>query len=120
MKDKRSLPLPFLILILAGIASLFTVIADRATPARPAQDNSLQMQTVEQERMAELYFRVLSWVSDLKAQPIHPAKAAPQPAAVPKVVSVPRERRRLGRVEYCAFPATEKTAGALPVKACLN
>ena len=57
MKNKQVLPIPFLILILAGLVSLFSIVATRRSPASTVRDDSLQMQTVEQERMAAIYFR---------------------------------------------------------------
>jgi hypothetical protein len=67
------------------------------------RDDSLQMQTVEQERAAELYFRILSWLSDVTPRATKPAKANPQPAPAPRVVKSPRQRVRQGRIEFCVF-----------------
>ena len=93
MKNKRALPIPFLILILAGVVSLFSILADRGSRASMVKDDSLQMQTVEQERMAAIYFRILSWLSDLTPRAAEPAKANPQPAPGPQVVKAPRRLR---------------------------
>ena len=68
MKNKGVLPIPFLILILAGVVSLFSILAGRGAKASMVKDDSLQMQTVEQERIAEFYFRTLSWLSDVIPQ----------------------------------------------------
>lgn len=103
MKNKRVLPIPFLILILAGVVSLFSIAADRGSRAGMVRDDSLQMQTVEQERMAAFYFRILSWLSDLTPRAAEPAKANPQPAHVPQSTKAPRRRARQGRIELCTL-----------------
>ncbi len=80
------------------------------------RDDSLQMQTVEQERAAEFYFRVLSWLSDITPRTAKPAKASPQPTPAPRVVKSPRQRVRQGRIEYCVFRyARNLTTGKLRV-----
>jgi hypothetical protein len=103
MKPKQSLPIPFLILILAGVVSLYSIIAGRVSGAATVQDNSLQMQTVEQERVAEIYFQVLSWLSDVTHRTAEPVQAKPQPAAEPQVAKGPRHRECKVNVALCAF-----------------
>jgi hypothetical protein len=80
MKNKRNLPIPFLVLTLAGMVSLFSILATRSSRAGMVREDSLQMQTVEQERMAALYFRILSWLSDVTPRATEPVKATPEPA----------------------------------------
>ena len=103
MKNKQVLPIPFLILILAGLVSLFSIVATRRSPASTVRDDSLQMQTVEQERMAAIYFRILSWLSDVTPRAAEPVKANPQPAPISPAGKTPRRQERLNRVELCAF-----------------
>jgi hypothetical protein len=103
MKNKRGLPIPFLILILAGVVSLFSILADRGSKASMVRDDSLQMQTVEQERMAAIYFQILSWLSDISPRAIEPANSNPQSAPVPQVVKLPRRSDGQGRIELCTF-----------------
>ena len=113
MKNSRALPIPFLIVILAGVVSLFSMIADRRVRASTAQDDSAQMQTVEQERMAAIYFRILSWVSGVTApREGFPAKADHQPAPAPRVESTPRNPARPGSIELCSFPVTQSMSSA--------
>jgi len=103
MKNKQLLPIPFLILILAGVVSLFSLAATRKSPSSITRDDSLQMQTIEQERMAAIYFRILSWLSDFTPRPAEPVKANPQPAPVPPAGKTPRRRERRGSFELCTF-----------------
>jgi hypothetical protein len=103
MKPKQSLPIPFLILILAGVVSLYSIIADRVPGAATVQDNSLQMQTVEQERVAAIYFQVLSWLSDVTHRTAEPVQATPQPAAEPQVAKRPRRSECQVSIALCAF-----------------
>jgi len=112
MKKTRGLPIPFLILILAGVVSLFSIAADRSSPANMVRDDSLQMQTVEQERMAAFYFRILSWLSDVTPREAEPAKANPQPAHVPQSTKAPRRRARQGRIDLCALRSGKNLAAS--------
>lgn len=113
MKNKQVLlPIPFLVLILAGVVSLFSMAAGRSSGAGTVRDDSLQMQTIEQERMAAFYFRILSWLSDLTPRTAQPAKANPQPAPTPQVIKTPRRRERPGRIELCTLPCAQKLAAA--------
>lgn len=103
MKKQRALPIPFLILILAGLASIFSLVADRSPKARTGTDGSLQMQTIEQERMAEIYFRVLCWISDLT--PRAQATVTPHTGTAPasQVVKASTPISRPCRVEICVY-----------------
>jgi hypothetical protein len=107
MKNKQVLPIPFLILILAGVVSLFSIAATRKSRVGMTKDDPLQMQTVEQERVAAIYFRILSWLSDVTPRPAGPVKANPQPAPVPPVGKTPRRRERRSSVELCTFHSTQ-------------
>jgi len=110
MKNKQILPIPFLILILAGLVSLFSIVATRRSPASTVRDDSLQMQTVEQERMAAIYFRVLSWLSDVTPRAAEHVKADPQPAHVPPAGKTPRHQERLSSVKLCTFHSAQNLA----------
>jgi len=103
MRHKQSLPIPFLILILAGVVSLYSIVAGRVSGAATVQDNSLQMQTVERERVAAIYFQVLSWLSDVTRRTPEPVQARPQPAAVPQVAKGPRHSDCRVSIALCAF-----------------
>ena len=103
MKPKQNLPIPFLILILAAVVSACSLVAGRVSGATPVQDNSLQMQTVEQERVAAIYFQVLSWLSDVTHRTAEPVQAKPQPAAEPQVAKGPRHRECKVSFALCAF-----------------
>lgn len=111
MKKSRGLPIPFLILILAGVISLSSALSSRNPRAGAVRDDSLQIQTVEQERIAEIYFRILSWFSGLMPCNPVPAKANPQPAPQP-IKAVPRQHQRPGRIELCALPCDRKVAAS--------
>ena len=103
MKPKQSLPIPFVILILAAVVSMYSLVAGRASGAPVVQDNSLQMQTVEQERVAAIYFQVLSWLSDVTHRTAEAVQANPQPAAEPQVAKGLRQRGCRVNVALCAF-----------------
>ncbi len=103
MKNKGVLPIPFLILILAGVVSLFSILAGRGAKASMVKDDSLQMQTVEQERIAEFYFRTLSWFSDVIPRAAEPAKATPQAAPQRQTVKSTRRPDHQCRIDLCAF-----------------
>ncbi len=105
MQNKRVLPIPFLILILAGVVSLFSIVADRASGASTVRNDSLQVQTVEQERMAAFYFRILSLLSDVIPRAAEPVKASPQPAPIPQSTRAPRGHEHQGRIKLCALPS---------------
>ena len=65
---KIRLPIPFLILILAGIVSLGSVLMSWKSGAAAGSQSRVEVQTVEQERMADLYLRVLSVISRVSAK----------------------------------------------------
>ena len=116
MKKQRGLPIPFLVLILAGVVFVFSILVDGGSRPGRAGDYSLQMQTVEQERMATIYFRVLSWLSSVTPRAAAPAKADPQPAPVPKPTMAPRPRQRPGRIELCTLHSGQDSAVGKPRK----
>lgn len=117
MRVHRSLPIPFLILILAGVVSLFSVVANRGPQASTVRNDSLQVQTVEQERIAEFYFRILSWLADITPRRAKPVNARPQPAPPPHVFKSPRQRLRQGRIEFCGFISGQNV---VPIKPCAH
>ena len=110
--NKRRLPIPFLILILAGVVSLFSLVATGSSRTGMVRDNSLQMQMVEQERMAALYFRILSWLSDVTPRAAKPARVDPQPAAVPKVENTPQRHVHGASIELCTMHSVQNVATA--------
>jgi len=110
MNNKRGLPIPFLILILAGVVSLFSILADHVSQAGMVREDSLQMQTVEQERMAAFYLHIFSWLSQITSRPAEPVKAHPQPAPVPQVIKSPRRGVSRGRIEPCTFHSGQNLA----------
>jgi len=110
MRHKRSFPIPFLILILAGVVSLYSILASRGSGAAMVQDNSLQLQTVEQERMAAIYFRVLSWLSDVTPRTAEPVHANPHPVSIPHVAKTPRRSECQVSLELCTFHPAQNTA----------
>ncbi|MFZ0963316.1 MAG: hypothetical protein WAO35_20845 [Terriglobia bacterium] len=112
MRNKQVLPIPFLILILAGVVSLFSIAADRGAKAGMVSENPVEMQTVEQERMAAIYFRVLSWLSDFTPRAEDPEKAKPQPTPVSHVVKAPARPTRLCRIELCTLRSAQSVAAS--------
>jgi hypothetical protein len=110
MKHIRNLPMPFLILLFAGVVSIYSILVTRTSPAAQVHGDSLQMQTVEQERMAVMYFRVLSWLSDVTPQPAEPAQAEPKSATAPKVARTPDSSECPVRIELCSFPSSRNLA----------
>ena len=110
MKPRRVLPIPFVILILAGIVAAYSLLAGRNSSASMRPDDSLQIQTVEQERMVATYFRVLSWLSDLSEHETPPRQALPQRASLAQPAkSVPSTWRPV-RVSLCAFRSAREFA----------
>jgi len=110
MKKIRNLPIPFVILILAGIVAIYSLFATRCSGAATVQSNSAQVQTVEQERMAVLYFGVLSWVSDLTPQSAQPLQDNPQPVSSPQVARTSQSAEGAASVELCTFHAQGNSA----------
>ena len=82
MQQKRSLPIPFIILMLAGIVALGTLIAGLSSGTVMARDASPELQSVEQERIAMGYLRILAWLSDLTQH-----TAAPTPITAQHMVA---------------------------------
>ena len=107
----RGVPLPFMILILAGAVSLVSIIITSQSTVSMTRDNPLKIQMVEQERMAALYFRVLSWLSDLTPRNAEPEKANPQAPRAPQVVKTPRRGERTSKVEWCMYHMVHRMAG---------
>jgi hypothetical protein len=110
MKNKRELPIPFLILILAGLVSVFSLLATRTSRAGTARGSSLQMQMVEQERMAALYFRILSWLSDVNPNSREPVKTSPQPTHAPPVEKSLHRNEKRSSFELCTFKPVQNLA----------
>jgi len=98
--------MPFLILILAGVMSLVSLVTDRMTGASASRSDLLTIQNVEQERMAEFYFRVLSWLSGLKPQAAAPSNTSPKSPAERKVVKSPQRGDRRGKIEFCSYSSS--------------
>jgi hypothetical protein len=112
MKNTQAVPIPFAILIVAGVVSLFSLVADRRSRAGIVTDNSLQMQTVEQERVAAFYFRVLSWVSDLTSRSAAPAKPIVRRTQPPQSTKTPLRHNGQCRVELCALRSGKNPSAA--------
>jgi hypothetical protein len=111
MQKNRVPPLPFLVLFLAGVVSLVSIFTERNSPAKMAKEDPLKVQTVEQERMAALYFRILSWLSDLASKGSAPPKAAPQSPRVSQAVKTWHAPAGRGKVELCTLPAEPAVVG---------
>ena len=114
MRKQRGLPIPFLVLILAGMMSAFSVFADRGSRADRTGENPLRLQTVEQERTAALYFRILSWLSTVTRRPAEPVKADPQPSPAQQPTQAMRPRTCQVRFEFCAFHSRQDLAANKP------
>jgi hypothetical protein len=113
MKKSRVLPIPFLIMILAGAVSLFSFVVDRHTRQSADDTDTIQMQTAEQERIADDYFRVLSWLSDVSTpSTTQPIVTKSQPAAAPEVPEEPHQMIPAGRIELCSFPVLQRMVPA--------
>lgn len=97
MQLSPKLPLPFLIVIVAGAASLFSIVSDRGSRHDAADNHSVQMQTAEQEQIAAVYFRVLSWLSN-----IAPPSSAPAVQVQSQRKPAPQLVKHLHRVANCA------------------
>ncbi len=110
MKNKGCLPIPFLILILAGVVSLFSLIATSTSRAGMVRDHSPQVQMMEQQRMAAVYFRILSWLSDVTPRPAEHAKSNPQPAGARQGVASPDPPAHHSSIELCTFPSAQNSA----------
>jgi hypothetical protein len=108
MKDRRLLPIPFLVLILAGLVSLGSLAMGLGTRSGGVRQDSVQMQTVEQERLAAIYFSVLSWLSDVvpRAEKPHPAPSSMRPRLANSISTRPRSCP----IELCMFRHTRNLA----------
>jgi hypothetical protein len=62
------LPIPFLILILAGIVCLGSFMAGLSFCTRSGCNRAAQIQTVEQERMVAFYLQFLTWMTDISSK----------------------------------------------------
>ena len=110
MQQKRSLPVPFVILILAGVVALGTLVAQWSSGTVMARDASPELQSVEQERIAMGYLRVLTWLSDLTQHTAEPTPITPQ-----HMVAQPREKQseqanRRIHVALCALRSARNLA----------
>lgn len=111
MKKLRAIPIPFLILFLAGVVSLFSVFAEPGTHASANQNGSPVLQTVEQESAAAVYFRVLSWLSDVTApREVQPASTAHSAMSARHVVTLLHGVVCPARIEFCSLHLTQPTA----------
>jgi hypothetical protein len=108
MKSKHVLPIPFLILILAGVVSLFSILAEGRSGTRMAGDDSLRIQTVEQERVAALYFRVLSWLTEITSPKAPAAKSQSQPTPAQAGVRSASSPTCQSKTELCTFRSVRK------------
>jgi hypothetical protein len=117
---KQGFPLPFVILIVAGVVSLFSLVASRTSRVTAATNDSLQVQMVEQERVAALYFRVLSWLSDVTPRPTEPSQAGPAPTPERQTAKAPQVEKRHSRVELCALHSAQYTVAGKRHAAKLN
>jgi len=111
MHTKRVPPLPFLVLFLAGLVLLVSFFVERRSRARMAKQDPLEVQTVEQERMAALYFRILSWLSDVAPKGSASPKVSPQPPRVSEAVRTRHAAASRGKVALCVLPAEPTVAG---------
>lgn len=122
MQKNRLPPLPFLILLLAGLVGLIAVLAGRLSPAPMTKEDTLQVQTVEQERMAAIYFRILSWLADVTPKGSPASGTAAQPpraAAVGKASEGPAAH---AKVQLCTLSGEHEVArvkrdsqGSIPI-----
>ncbi len=118
MKKQRSLPIPFLVFILAAVLSIFTSLADSGSRTGNGGNNSLQMQTIEQEQMATMYIRFMSWLSSVRLHPEDAAKAGPQPA--PVVSARPRAAGATTAIRLCAYHANQNLVLTARTRQTLN
>jgi len=103
--QKRRLPsLSILFLTLISL-SLFAFLTKRSAPA---SRETIQVQTVEQERMAALYFRVLSFLSDVLPKKTTATPPASPRSEVKKTGITPAAR---GKMELCTFVAEHDNNG---------
>lgn len=103
MKSIRELPVPFLIVIAAGLVSLFSLVATSRARPNVTNHNSEQMQTVEQEHIAAIYFRVLSWLSDVTPRPAEAARMSTNANSAPHRQNA---RQHTRTIKLCSFRQT--------------
>jgi hypothetical protein len=121
MKNSRALPIPFLILILAGVISLFSILADAGARAGGTNDDSVRIQIVEQERMAAMYLRVLSWISGVTAPRQAQPAAVNQPSSpAPHAVKAVHRPACASRVELCSLAVARNLSGTKHPRQTLN
>lgn len=120
MKKQRSLPIPFLVFILAAVLSIFTSLADGGSRTGNGGNNSLQMQTIEQEQMATMYIRFMSWLSSVRLHPADAAKAGPQPASAPVVSARRRAAGATTAIRLCAYHANQNLVLTARTRQTLN
>jgi len=112
MQKKYVIPLLCLILITAAVSGI-RVFAGRNKPVPAAKADSLQVQTVEQERMAAMYFRVLTWLAEIAPQGPEPAKVLPESPRAPLSAKPLHPPASQGKVELCSL-----AAGHRPIPKC--
>jgi hypothetical protein len=110
MNKERGLPIPFLILMLAGVMSVISLFVGRGARAGMDRGHSFQVQTIEQERTAAFYFRVLSWLSDRTLGPTERVKAQPHLALAPQITRSRELRTGPDKIELCALRCTRRFA----------
>jgi len=108
MQRRQFLPIPFLVLMLAGAVSLVSFAMDVSTRSGAPRRDSIQAQTVEQERLAAAYFSVLSWLSEVVPRAEKPHSTAP--SAVANVAKPSSAHPRWCRIEVCKFRYTRNLA----------
>jgi hypothetical protein len=110
MQKNRLPPLPFLVLLLCGLIAPIAILAGRFSPAPVAKEDTLQVQTVEQERMAAVYFRILSWLADVTPAGSPASGTAPQPSRAPLAVKASQGSADHTKVELCTLSREHKSA----------
>ncbi len=123
---KSRLPLPFLIMALGLALLLVKFLEDKTVHARAHDSTTVTtnqpVQSVEQQKVAAVYFRIMSWLSAIA--PKNPQPARPQvndPAAVsvdpsnggPRNVGPEKNDLRIApassRLAFCALGPREST-----------
>lgn len=111
MRKIRLPPLPFLVLLVSGVVVPIAILAGRLSPAPMNKEDSLRVQMVEQERLASIYFRILSWLAHLTPA-THPAsETAPQRSPAPQVGKTSPGSRLHSKIELCTPSGEHKSAG---------
>ncbi len=120
MKKHRSLPIPFLVVILAAVLSVITSLADGGSRTGNAVENPLQVQTIEQERMATMYLRFMSWLSSIKNHSEDTAKADPPSVPAPKDAISHHAGVRRAALRMCSYRADQNFAPTARTRSTLN